>query len=773
LRETRSHFRQALNTSQATQEQVGSYWTAALCGLILLLVCLVFGQTLLNEFLDYDDDGFVYRNPHVTAGLTLSGLRYAMTDGPYGEWCPITTLSHMLDCQLYGLDPTGHFLTNVLLHAASSVLLFLVLLRMTGDLWPSAWVGAIFAIHPLHVESVAWLAERRDVLSGLFFMLILGAYTIYVERPSLVRYLAVVGCLALGLMAKPMLVTVPFLLLLLDYWPLDRFRQAPSVCLPSALGPWLGRLPVGWRLVVEKLPLLALAALVCGIVLSSHSSFRLADQVDRLSLAPRVANALVAYVAYLGQTFYPVDLSPYYPHPGTHLPMASAAEALVLLATITAVAAFYCRCRSYLLVGWLWYLGMLVPVLGLVGVFTHARADRYTYLSQIGLSIAVAWGVWDFYRWRQSLQAASWRRWTLAVASAATVVSLATVAWQQTTYWRNAEALWTHAVDCTEHNLLGHYDLAKRDIQYGRTGEAIANLREAVAGNSLYREMIASSHDLLADQLLLQGKIDEAFTHYEQAVQIAPTSELPRACLAMELARTGRQDEAIAAWHETVRVAPASLRARLSLANALLGHEEASEAADECREALIARPDSMDAVILLGRALVADHRVDEAVSSFEHAMKLDPRDPRPHFHLGQISIDRGQPQIALAYFGEAIRLQPNGVSLLWQTAWMLATSPDPSIRDGVRAVKLASRAVTVSDAEEVRAFDALAAALAETGDFSAAIKAADEAAGMALARGNTALAETIDERARLYRQGLPYHQPAPVEPPEGAPELAE
>ena len=221
-----SEFPAGSNASRQADGPARVYWIWAVCGFLLLAVGLVFGQTLRHEFIPYDDDGYVYENPHVTAGLTLSGLWWALTDGPYSEWFPLTSLSHMLDCQLYGLNPAGHHLTNLLLHAASSVLLFLVLLRMTGDLWPSAWVAAVFAIHPLHVESVAWVAERRDVLSGLFFMLTLGAYALYAERPSLWRYLAVAGLFALGLMAKPMLVTVPFLLLLFDYWPLDRFRRA-------------------------------------------------------------------------------------------------------------------------------------------------------------------------------------------------------------------------------------------------------------------------------------------------------------------------------------------------------------------------------------------------------------------------------------------------------------------------------------------------------------------------------------------------------------------
>ena len=308
-----SAFPTGQNSSLPADGRAWRYWVWAVCGFLLLAVGLVFGQTARHEFLGWDDSGFVYRNPQVAPGLTLPGLWYALTDGPYGEWTPLSTLSHMLDCQLYGLKPAGHHLTNVLLHAASSVLLFLVLLRMTGDFWPSAWVAAVFAIHPMHVQSVAWVAERRDVLSGLFFMLTLGAYALYAERPSLSRYLAVAGCLTLGLMSKPMLVTVPFLLLLLDYWPLDRFRPAAHASPRAGSGSWLGRLSVGWRLVVEKIPLVALSALSCGITVWTHLSLRITDEIERLSLATRVANALVSYAAYLGQSFYPVNLSPYYP----------------------------------------------------------------------------------------------------------------------------------------------------------------------------------------------------------------------------------------------------------------------------------------------------------------------------------------------------------------------------------------------------------------------------------------------------------------------------
>ncbi len=383
-------------------------WILAASGFLVLLVGLVFGQTVRFEFLTYDDDRFVYENPHIAPGLTPSGLWYAFADSLTYEMYPITSLSHMLDCQFYGLKPGRHHLTNLLIHALSSVLLLLALVRMTGDFWPSAWVAAVFAVHPLHVSSVAWVFERRELLAGLFFMLMLLAYARFAERPSLGRYFAVFGCLALGLMSKPTVVTAPFVLLLLDYWPLGRFRPSGGASPPAEPGWWLRRLPIPAQLVLEKLPLLALSAASCAVTLSTHyQSDPNTIQVDPLPLPARIANALVSYVAYIGQSFYPVGLSPHYPHRGTQLPLAWALEAFALLGALTAVVLIFRRGLPFLLVGWLWFLGVLVPCLGLVGAFFQSRADNYTYLSQIGLSIAVAWSVWSAYRWRQSLRGAA------------------------------------------------------------------------------------------------------------------------------------------------------------------------------------------------------------------------------------------------------------------------------------------------------------------------------------------------------------------------------
>ncbi len=355
------------------------------CGFLLLATGIIYCQTLRHGFLNYDDNGYVFANPYVTSGLTGESAWWALTDGPYGEWYPLTMLSHMLDCELYGLNAGGHHLTNVLLHAATSIALFLILWRMTDDIWPSAFVAAVFAVHPQHVESVAWVAERRDVLSGLFFVLALGAWLGYVRRGRpLGGYLLAAAMFVLGLMAKPMIVTLPPLLVLLDFWPLARLgaagdtpRWTASVDRPGAL-----------KLVLEKLPLAALAAGVCAMTLRTHNAGG-----TPLAWPVRIGNAAVSCVTYVVQFFYPADLAACYPVQSAGPPPWQVAGAIAVLVAISAAAVIWRRQCPYVFVGWFWLLGMLSPVLGFVQVSDHSMADRYMYLPSIGLLIIAAWGL--------------------------------------------------------------------------------------------------------------------------------------------------------------------------------------------------------------------------------------------------------------------------------------------------------------------------------------------------------------------------------------------
>ncbi len=349
-------------------------------------MAIVYAQTLRFGFSDYDDPTFVRECPHVVAGLTGKDIYWAFTNGPLGEWYPLAMMSHMLDCQLFGLNASWHHLTNVLLHAATTVGLFLVLWRMTSELWPSGLAATLFAVHPQHVESVAWIAERRDVLSGLFFVLTLGAYCRYVRGGRTVgQYLLVALTLALGLMSKAMLVTVPPLLLLLDYWPLGRYGQAADLPPPAAGVPRQGF----WHLAIEKLPLLAIALADCAATLATHFE---PEKSVLLSWPARISNALVSLVTYLFQFFEPANLAPFYPLPNAGYPAWKVAGAGALLASVTAALWLGRHRFPYGLVGWFWFLGMMMPVLGLIHVSDHAMADRYMYLPGIGLAIAVSWG---------------------------------------------------------------------------------------------------------------------------------------------------------------------------------------------------------------------------------------------------------------------------------------------------------------------------------------------------------------------------------------------
>src|SRR6266480_1547565 len=383
----------------------------AICAVLVGITWLVFAQAVRHQFVTYDDPQYVYANPDVSAGVSLPRISWAFTHTIAGNWHPLTTISHMLDCQLYGLKPAGHHFTNVLFHTIAVVLLFLLLQQMTGSLWRSTFVAALFAIHPLHVESVAWISERKDVLSAVFFMLTLAAYARYVRAPSVTSYLLVFLLFALGLISKPMLVTVPFVLLLLDYWPLGRITH---VGLPKALGRQpasSSQWPVIRRLVAEKVPLFALSAFSSAVTLLTQ--FQSTRTMSQLPLSWRLNNAAVSYVAYIWQMFWPVRLAAFYPHPNDQLHLWQVILAIAFLIAVSLLAILWRNERSYIFTGWFWYVGMLVPVIGLVEAGEQARADRYTYLPQIGLYVLITWGITDLIL---SITARS-VAWRLATAS--------------------------------------------------------------------------------------------------------------------------------------------------------------------------------------------------------------------------------------------------------------------------------------------------------------------------------------------------------------------
>ena len=463
-----------------------------ICIFLAAIVWMVFGQTQEFGFTNFDDDVNIYENPDITGGLNSHSLPRAFTRSQVGHWDPLTTISHLLDWQFYGSWAGGHHLTNVLLHGATAILLFLVLRQMTGALWRSAFVAAVFAIHPLRAESVAWVTERKDVLSGVFFMLTIAAYVRYTRSPSSwARYLAALFLFALGLMSKSMLVTLPFVLLLLDYWPLSRFSNYR-------------------RLLLEKVPFFILSIASCAIQLFADKEGLVSTANMPLSL--RAGKAVVACTVYIGQMFYPANLAAFYPHPGNHLPAWEIAGSLLLLASISAAVFALRRKHPWLLMGWLWYLGMLVPVIGIVQSGIISRADRYTYLPQIGLYLMLTWAVADLCaRWR-------YHHILMGLSATAVLIPLGLCAHIQTSYWRDSETLWNHAIASTPDNPVAHDNLGRVFLAAGQMDKSIDQSKKALAIDD--SDYIARNNLGLA--YAIDGQLDEAIMQFQTALKILP-----------------------------------------------------------------------------------------------------------------------------------------------------------------------------------------------------------------------------------------------------------
>lgn len=539
------------------------------CVLLVAMVWLVFGQILGHDFINYDDRVYVAQNPQVSSGITLPGIAWAFTHAHARNWHPLTTLSHMIDCQLFDLKAGAHHFTNVLLHTLAVLLLFLVLQEMTGAMWRNAFVAALFAIHPLRVESVAWIAERKDVLSGVFFMLTLAAYVRYVRTPTPGRYITMSILFACGLMSKPMLVTVPIILLLLDYWPLKREN------------------------ILEKLPLFAMSILA-GVVTFLIQE-RATGSIAQLPFMWRVENAIVSYVVYVGQMFWPANLAVFYPHPENHLPLWEVALAGLLLIAITGLVFVLRKERPYLLVGWLWYLSILAPVIGIVQVGLQSHADRYTYLAHIGLYLAITWLIVDLAR---SLR---YRREILATAAVIVIVAFSACAWRQTSYWRNSETLWTHTLAVTRDNDVAHMNLGLVLMERDQLDDAIAQFETALQirsddSHAHYDLSRALIHTNLGQALAGKGSSGEAIAHFQKAIELQPNYADAHYNLGKILSQRGDVDGAIAEWRTTLSIQPEDAEAHTSLGNAFLQKGELREAVAHYEKAVAAQMPSMFAL---------------------------------------------------------------------------------------------------------------------------------------------------------------------------------
>ena len=718
----------------------GSRWTIFwVCVFLAAAVWIVFGQALHFKFINYDDNEYVYENAGIVHGLSWRGLGWIFTHSVSSNWHPLTMLSHMLDCQFYGvLNAGGHHLTNVLLHTASVILLFLVLRDMTGARWRSAFVAAVFAVHPLHVESVAWVSERKDVLSGLFFMLTIWAYVRYVRKSSWRSYLLVVLAFVLGLMCKPMLVTVPFVLLLLDYWPLNRIRN-------SEFG-----IRNFTSLVREKIPLLGLAAVFCVVTMLTQTGAINSTQ----PLSQRLANALASYFIYLGQMFWPARLAVHYPPQEHGLSPGEIITAALVLAAISAAAWVARRKHPCLLVGWLWYLGMLVPVIGLVQVGEQAHADRYTYLPQIGLYLMLAWLVADL--------SVRLRHRFVALAGLAVIILAALIfcARAQTSYWQDSETLWTHTLAVTDNNNVAHDNLGSVLLQKGNVAGAMLHLQKALA----IEPDDAEAHNNLGATFFKIGQTDEAIAQFQMAVALKPGFADPHNSLGNVFFQKGQTDEAIAQYQMAVALKPGFAGAHNNLGNTLCQKGLMDDAMVQFQEALAIEPDFADANYNLGNILLQKGRVDEAIIHFQKAVASRPDFSYAYYNLGAALLQKGQMDAASVQFQKTLALQPNfeeAQSDLARIAWMMAASPDAAVRNGTKAVELARQTDQLSGGKNPMMAGTLAAAYAEAGKFDDAIATAQRALQLANGQKNDALAATLQQEIKLYEAGTPLREAKP------------
>ena len=589
---------------------------------LLIGLCLIVATAGLfwplgnHEFIEFDDDLYVYANPQVKAGLTLEGVVWAFTTTRAGYWHPLTWLSHMLDCEFYGVRAGRHHLTSLLLHLVNTLLLFLVLERMTGKLLASSFVAALFALHPLHVESVAWIAERKDVLSALFWMLTLWTYVRYTERRTINRYLAVLFFFALGLLSKPMLVTLPCVMLLLDYWPLGRLH----VGLPS--GHWHRRdnsLEVHHpgssthRIILEKVPFFALAAVSSSVTFLSVQVEGVVGTLESYPLEVRVANTLVSYLVYIGKMIWPHPLAVLYPHPGMW-PAWQVAGAGLLLAGVSVLVVLGMRRYPYLGVGWFWYLGTLVPVIGLVQVGTQGTADRYTYIPLIGLFIMIAWGIPDLLaRWRN-------RKTVLALSAGLLLVIFMVVTRSQIHRWHDSVSLFEHTLSATAGNFRIHDNLGSALIRQRKYEEAIAHYTESLRikpGNPGARYGLGNA-------LIHQRKYEEAIAHYTESLRIKPGDAVAHHGLGVALGRLERFEEAIDHFTQALRINPQDVGSHFNKGNILARQGKYHEAIAHFTEAVRIKPDYAEALFSRGMAYLLMKDQASALEEYRKLMTIKP-----------------------------------------------------------------------------------------------------------------------------------------------------
>lgn len=689
-----------------------------ICLILFVVTVALYAPVINHEFLNYDDDLYITDERIVHQGLTWAGIRWAFTGYHASNWHPVTWLSHMLDCSLFGLDPAGHHLTSVLFHALNAVLVFLLLRRITRWNWRSALVAALFAWHPLHVESVAWVAERKDVLSTFFGLLAIRSYAVYAQQDRRrTPYLLAILWYALSLMAKPMLVTLPFLLILLDYWPLARLSEPwrSNRCSPDASEPG-ARSPanVGWLLGIrEKVPFAFLSIISCALTVWAQHMGKAVTSLEVLPMHYRFLNAVTAYAAYIGKTLWPKDLAVLYPLPMTW-PWSQVLLASLLLAGITTMVLVTLRRQPFLAVGWFWFLGTLVPVIGLVQVGSQAMADRYSYVPLIGLFIMVAGTFGALAANRPRLT----KPLTVGVTGLLVVCALLTRL--QLRHWRDSIALYERAIAVTQNNFIAH-------------------------GN-------------LGVHLLETGQVERSIACFRDALRIWPTHQNSHINLGLALAEAGRPEEAQPYFEKALQLNTNSVKANYFMGVSLASHHRYAEAKPFLLQAIALAPDEFYFRQRVALIMAKQDDLTSAIEQFSEILRRNPNDGFALYNLGTLYARLGRWEEAISLLNRSLQIDRDSIETLRSLAWILATAESSSHRNGRLAVQYAERAVELSKEPDAYALDTLGAAYAEAGRFPDAVATARKALELAEQQKRHKLVAELRTRLQKYESGCPYRQ---------------
>lgn len=710
------------------------YRKALAIAVLVISIIVAYWPLRHNGYVSYDDGKYIYDNSHVKQGLSFETLKWAFTRPHFFMWHPLTTVSHLIEYEFFGANPLVSHLTNLLFHIINALLVWRILKEISGAFWASAFAAAVFALHPLQVESVAWAAERKNVISGLFWLLTIIAYLKYAKKPKAGSYIVLLLVYGLCILTKPTVVVVPFVLLLLDFWPLKRIARGTA-----------------GKLIIEKIPLFFLAGFLCVITILFQNSGDVIKTSQRFAFPYRLENAIISYLGYLFKMVYPINLAVFYPHTGRKIPLQQPLAALAVLAAITFIVFYFGRRRRYPVTGWLWYLGTLVPVIGLVQVGNQGMADRYMYMPMIGLLIIVAGAVPEVVqKWRRS-------RGGFVLAGGAILLILMILTRNQVRYWQNDFTLYGHAIGVTKNNEDMLYNLGAAYQKAGQSQQAMRCYESALRLEPGDLQALNNMGVLLVGR----GRTDEAIRYFERAVELDANYVKALNNLGIALREKGRVDDALQKWQRALAIEPNQPDAHFHIGVTMFRSGKYDQAIEHFNKALEGQKDRLEAYNYIGSAYAAEGRFADALNSYNCVLKLRPDDANvqadTHLSIANLYNKQNDSASAVGHLREAIKQKGDNAEALNLLAWILATAKDSGIRKPDEAVNLAAAACKLSGYKNPGMLDTLAVAYAAAGKFDDAVKTEQSALKLA-GKDTPGLENEINKRLELFKGGQAYYE---------------